>query len=136
LVTPDVVVPTVEARAVLPKEITLKQMVQQTGAVAQLVDAIYRGDIEAMAYAMQLDTVIEPARQHLMPFMREVRVSAQRAGAMNLVISGAGPTLCSICESKRVAQNVIEAMKQIYDNENIKCMVHATQVCMDGARIL
>ena len=55
LVTPNVVVPTVEARAVLPKEITLKQMVLQTGAVAQLVDAIYRNDIEGngVCYAIR-----------------------------------------------------------------------------------
>ena len=89
-----------------------------------------------MAYAMQLDTVIEPARQHLMPLMQEVRKSAKQAGAMNLVISGAGPTLCSICESEDVAQKVIQAMKQVYDNENIDCMVHATHVCRDGAKVL
>ncbi|MBZ0276749.1 MAG: homoserine kinase, partial [Anaerolineae bacterium] len=65
LVTPDVAVPTAEARAVLPKMVSLHDMVTQTGAVARLVDAIYRADIPALAAVMEDDIIIEPARAHL-----------------------------------------------------------------------
>ena len=51
LVTPDVAVPTAEARAVLPKTVALHDMVAQTAAVARLVDAIHRGDVARMAAA-------------------------------------------------------------------------------------
>lgn len=114
LITPDVEVPTAEARAVLPKQIQLSQLTWQTGAVAALVDALHRGDVKALARAMESDTVVEPARSHLMPLIEEIRFVAKRAGALCVVISGAGPTLCAICDDLEVAQRVEKAMSTIY----------------------
>jgi homoserine kinase len=136
LVTPDAPVPTAEARAVLPQTVTLRQMVAQTGGVARLVDALYRGDLEAMAAAMESDGIIEPARAHLMPLLVEVRRAAQHAGALGLVISGAGPTLCAVCDSAPRAQTVAAAMGAVYDNAEIGNITQHTQVCAEGARVL
>src|SRR5215207_2626027 len=115
LVTPNVAVLTADARAVLPKKVSLETMVAQTAGVARLVDAIHRGDLEAMAAAMEADTVVEPARQHLMPRLREVRAAAKQAGALALVISGAGPTMCAVCDNKVTAALVAQTMQAIYD---------------------
>ncbi len=136
LVTPDVAVPTSEARSVLPETISLHDMVAQTGAVARLVDALYRGDLQAVAAAMEDDCVVEKARAHLMPLLTEVRVGAKRAGAMGLVVSGAGPTLCAVCDSADVAQKVADAMAMIYTDADIKSVARATQVNLDGAQVL
>jgi homoserine kinase len=136
LVSPDVAVPTVEARAVLPKEVTLATMVHQTGVVAELVDALYRSDIERLAHAMEADKVVEPARAHLMPYLHEVRFAAKRAGALGMVISGAGPTLCAVCDNSTVAKSVVEAMKAIYDDTGIASRIRSGQVWQDGAQVL
>jgi homoserine kinase len=136
LVSPDVAVPTVEARAVLPKEVSLATMVHQTGAVAELVNALYCNDIERLAYAMEADIVIEPARTHLMPYLHEVRFAAKRAGALGMVISGAGPTLCAVCDNAPVAKQVAEAMKAVYDNVGIASRIRHGQVWQDGAQVL
>ncbi len=136
LVTPNVEVPTVLARSVLPQNVSLKQMVAQTAAVARLMDALYRNDIEAMAAAMEEDGVVEPARAHLMPLLLEMRVVAKQAGAMGLVISGAGPTLCAICDTKEIAQTVAEAMKMRYAEAGISSMIQQTSIAPEGARIL
>lgn len=136
LVTPAVDVPTVEARAALPKTIPLHQMVAQTSAVARLVDALYRGDIEQLGSAMELDEVVEPARAHLMPYLAEVRRAAKHAGACGLVISGAGPTLCAVCDSSEAAALVVTAMKTIYDEVGIRSISRSTQVNLEGARIV
>ena len=64
LVTPCIAVPTSQARAVLPEMVPLTRLVAQTGAVARLVDALHRGDLETMAAAMEGDRIIEPARAH------------------------------------------------------------------------
>lgn len=136
LVTPDVEVPTAQARAVLPQQVSLKQMVKQTGAVAELVDAIYRGDVRAMARAMEADGVVEPARAHLMPYMDEVRVGAKNAGALALVISGAGPTLCAVCETALIAQQVAESMRRIYSSHQMNCLVRTSSISPEGARII
>jgi len=136
LVTPDVAVPTAEARAVLPDSVTLKAMIAQTGAIAQLIDALYRGDIEAMAAAMERDGIVEPARAHLMPLLYDIRAAAKQAGAMALVISGAGPTLCAVCDDAQVAETVAQAMHDTYADGNIKSEARATQVDRQGARVL
>jgi len=136
LVTPDVEVPTAEARAVLPAEVPIKSMIRHTGAVAALVDALYRSDIQAMATAMEFDLVIEPARKHLMPYLEEVRFSAKRAGALALVISGAGPTLLAICDNPTTAANVTQAMEAIYNDAGIQCVGRSSQVLKAGATVV
>jgi homoserine kinase len=136
LVTPAVDVPTAEARAVLPKSISLHQMVHQTGAVARLVDALYRSDVEALGAIMEQDEVVEPARVHLMPYLDEVRTAAKHAGAAGLAISGAGPTLCAVCDSEESSLVVAQAMKVVYDSHEIPSQTHATRVDNDGADIV
>jgi homoserine kinase len=136
LVSPDVAVPTAMARAVLPDRVQLRTMVQQTAHVAHLVDAIYRGDLAAMGEAMEGDQVIEPARAHLMPLLFEMRRIAHAAGALGLVISGAGPTLCALCDNKEIAEKVAAAMRAGYDAANIKNVTRCTGISADGARVL
>ncbi len=136
LVTPNVAVPTAKARAALPKEIPLKMMVAQTAGVARLMDALYRDDLEAMASAMEADGVVEPARAHLMPLLTEMRVVAKKAGALGLVISGAGPTLCAVCDAEGTAERVAAAMKAGYDEAKIGATALHTTVAVEGARVI
>ncbi len=136
LVTPAVEVPTVEARAVLPQNVPLKAMVSQTAGMARLISAIYRCDLEEMAAAMESDGVIEPARAHLMPLLREIRLAAKAAGALGVIISGAGPTLCAVCASAETAGRAAEAMQATYTQAGIQCQAQATTVASEGARIV
>ncbi len=136
LVTPDVEVPTAKARAALPLTIPLKQMVSQTAGVARLIDSIHRGDLYSMAAAMESDGVIEVARAHLMPLLPEMRAVAKAAGALGLVISGAGPTLCAICDTNATARRVAGAMHATYAVAGIGAKSFATQVASDGAKVL
>jgi homoserine kinase len=136
LVTPDIAVPTAEARAVLPEQISLKIMIHQTGAVAELLHALHLGDIRAMAKVMESDQVVEPARFHLMPYMAEVRSAAKKAGALAVIIGGAGPTLCAICDKSDIAETVASAMKSVYTDAEIDCISSACGVLLEGAKLL
>jgi homoserine kinase len=135
LVTPGVAVPTAEARAVLPREIPLKTLVHQTGEVARAVHALYYGDLEMLASAMESDIVVEPARKHLMPRLDECRAAAKAAGAFGVVISGAGPTLAAVCDSKQVAERVADALRAVYDEAGMASVARATGVSRDGATV-
>ena len=136
LVTPHVSVATAGARAVLPEAVSLKTLVHQTGAVALLIDAIYRGDVPEMARAMVQDAVVEPARAHLMPLLGDVRLAAEKAGALGLVISGAGPTLCAVCDDGAICDAVVDVMHNVYQAADIGCDVRHTYVIKDGAKVL
>jgi homoserine kinase len=133
LITPDVAVPTSEARAVLPKEIPLKLLVAQTAEVARAVDALYRGDLCALGAAMEADIIVEPARKHLMPYLDECRAAAKAAGAFGLCISGAGPTLAAVCDSRAAAELVAVALRAVYDAAGMVSVGRVTGVSRDGA---
>ena len=136
LVTPEVDVPTRLAREVLPTHVTLAQMVAQTSAAARLVAALYTGDLPTLAQAMEADGVVEPARSSLMPQLPQARLAARGAGGLGLFISGAGPTLCAVCESEALAKAVAEALRAVYREAEIPCQARATQVDPAGARLL
>jgi homoserine kinase len=128
LVTPGVAVPTAEARAVLPKQVSLHDMVHQTGAVGRLVAAFCLNNIDLLARAMEEDHIVEPARAHLMPGLREVRAEAAKLGALATMISGAGPTLCTLCPSPAVAEQVSAASRAIYEQRGLTCQTRITTV--------
>ena len=137
LVTPNVTIFTADARGVLPQHISLKTMVAQTGAIARLVDALHRGDVREVGAAMESDYVIEPARRHLMPHLDAVRSIVHTTdGGCGLVISGAGPTLCAVCESEQAAAAVAGAMQRVYEDAGIAASVCHTCVDERGARVL
>ncbi len=135
LVTPAVAVPTAEARAALPQTIPLGTYVKQSAAVGLLISALCSGDVRHLAQAMESDIIVEPARQHLMPGLKEVRQAAREAGALGTVISGAGPTLCSICETTNIAHLVSEAQASVYASLNIAAITQVTVPSRDGATI-
>ncbi|MBN1680524.1 MAG: homoserine kinase [Anaerolineae bacterium] len=119
LVTPDIAVPTAQARAVLPTKVTLKAMVRQTGLVATFLHAVYTQNMELMARVMQQDLIIGPARAPLIPGLSEARNAAYEAGAMACFISGAGPTICALCDTPSTAGSVIRAFSDVYQSLGI-----------------
>ena len=136
LVTPHKPVPTDSARKILPKHVTLKTMIHQTGAVAKLIDALHRNDFAALGAAIENDRVVEPARACLMPLHNEARAAAKKAGAAAIFIGGAGPTLCAICESAAIAETTACAMKAVYQAAKIACISQATYVDQRGAFVV
>ncbi len=136
LATPAVAVPTNQARALLPANVSLRQLIHQTGMVGRLVDALHRGDLQALGAAMESDLVIEPARASLMPLLAEMRAVAKEKGAIALFIGGAGPTLCALCDCADVARRVADAMQSAYQAANLQCIAQATRVDSAGATVL
>ncbi len=135
-VTPAVEVPTNGAREILPEQILLKTLIHQTGAVAQLVDALHRGDLHALGAAMEKDQVVEPARAFLMPMLDQVRTAAKGAGAIAVFIGGAGPTLCAVCDSLASAESTVRAMEAVYSEVGMRCIARASRVDRRGAIVV
>ena len=136
LATPAVAVPTNQARALLPGNVSLAKLIHQTGMVGKLIDALHRGDLQALGAAMESAQVIEPARASLMPLLSEMRALAKRNGAIALFIGGAGPALCALCDCAEVARQVAVAMQSAYQEANIQCSAQATRVDRAGAVVL
>jgi homoserine kinase len=136
LVTPGVEVPTAEARAVLPKTVPLTVLVHQTGVIAELVHALHQGNVHLLAQSMQRDAVVEPARASLIPGLEEAREIAMQYGALVMVISGAGPTLCSLCVTMQDAEAVSHSLMTFYDRLGIGAKAYETVPAKEGARVV
>lgn len=133
LVTPDVAVPTAQARAVLPKEVPFPKMVSQTKAVAQLIYGLYSANLELLVKAMAEDGIIEPARQHLIPHFALARDTALAYGAQACIISGAGPTLCIVAPTNELAETSGAAVQNVFISHGIKAIYRVAQVAGRGA---
>ena len=136
LVIPELRIPTAEARDRLPTQIPLQDLVKQTAAIAQLVDALHRQDWRAAVAAMEADCVIEPARHRLIPGLSEARAKAKAAGALGLIISGAGPSLCLFSNDSRSAQAAAAAARAVLATNDIDSQSQFAEISAQGARLL
>ncbi|GAX85505.1 hypothetical protein CEUSTIGMA_g12921.t1 [Chlamydomonas eustigma] len=114
LVNPLFEAPTAEMRAVLPKEVPMKSMINNCCQGGSLVTGILTGDVRLIGESLDSDVIIEPVRGPLIPGMMAVKEAAKAAGAFGCTISGAGPTAVAVVDNPDVAQKVLEAMSQAF----------------------
>ena len=118
---PTVEMKTEKARKILPSNIPIKSFVHNVGHASSMVAGIMLGDVEMMGQGM-FDVIVEPVRSKLIPGYNNVKISALRAGASGVAISGAGHTMVAIVdELKAPTKKVAESMKKAIENEGIAC---------------
>lgn len=118
ILLPEVLVGTREARAILPRAVDLKPLTSNLARASMLVAGVCRRDIGLMGRGME-DRVFEPLRAGLIPHYREVKEEALKAGAAGVAISGSGPAIMALCDSRKVEAGAVgEAMGGIYAGHN------------------
>ncbi|KAG2483320.1 hypothetical protein HYH03_017821 [Edaphochlamys debaryana] len=127
LVNPCFEAPTAQMRAVLPKEVPMKAMINNCCQGGALVAGILRGDVRLVGESLDRDAIIEPVRGPLIPGMMAVKAAAKEAGAYGCTISGAGPTAVAIVDDPAVGQRVAEAMSAAFRSAG-KLEVNTAQV--------
>jgi homoserine kinase len=130
---PDVLVPTKEARAVLPKEVSLKDMVFHIGHSSSLVYAMMAGDLGLIGRSIA-DAVIEPARRSLVPHIKEAEEAAMANGAISSCIGGSGPCILSLFnKDKTDGKAIADAVRKVYSDNGMLCDTWITN-CGPGCR--
>jgi homoserine kinase len=110
-ILPDLVVNTRDARAILPKSVSLADFVFNVGGASMMVVGMLRNDLKLIGESMQ-NHVVESTRAKLIPGYLDVKTGALRAGATGVTISGSGPAMIAICaldEREEVASAMIDA---------------------------
>ncbi len=113
LAIPDFELSTAEARKVLPADYSRADAIFNAAHLGLLVRALETGRGDWLRVAMQ-DKIHQPYRQSLIKGYEEVRSAALSAGACEMVISGAGPTLLALtfpANAPAVAAAMDEAWK-------------------------
>ena len=133
---PEVEVLTVEARALLPAQVPLQSAVNNASALAFMLDAFRAGDWEEVGKYMMSDGIIEPVRAKLVPCYPQVKQAALEAGAPGCALTGSGPAMFAISDSKTGAQHVLEAMLDASRCEKIGCTGHVCAINTTGVTAL
>ena len=113
VIHPQIEVMTADARKILKQDVPLKLAIKQWGNVAGLIAGLMKGDYNLIGRSLE-DVIIEPARNILIPGFEEVKMNAKKAGALGGGISGSGPSIFMLSETKDTAYNVEEEMKKVY----------------------
>ena len=134
-VHPQVEVKTSDARQILKKNIQMKDAVKQWGNVAGLVAGILKNDNQLISRSLE-DVLVEPVRSILIPKFDEVKKQSLVLGALGGGISGSGPSIFMLSETKEIAEKVAENMRKIYNEIGIENFVYVSKINDQGIRIV
>ena len=135
IIHPQIEIKTSEARAILPKEIPLKNAISQWANMGSFVHALHTADYELLKRSL-LDVIVEPYRSKLIPHFDSVKKSVIDAGALGCGISGSGPSIFTLCRGIENAKNVESAMKKIYSQTPISFYTYVSGINTEGIKIL
>ncbi len=132
VVHPKIEILTKDARNVLSDRVTLSQTIQQSGNLGGLIIGLYNQDLELIQRSLN-DTIIEPQRAKLIPHFYKVKEAALNHQALGCSISGAGPSIFTLCTSKAIAENVGQAMQKTFTDNKIASDLFISKINPKGA---
>ena len=135
LVHPHVEVLTRDARAVLPKQISLKTGIGQWANTAAFIAGLYESDYGLIGRAVQ-DHVAEFVRAKLLPHFHDLKSQVMKSGALACSISGSGPSVFALCESEAHAKKISGGMKRFYTKHKIGAQTFYSKVNTTGVKVI
>ena len=136
LLHPDVELSTREGREALGDTVPLEEAVVQWGNTAAFVQALHSRDWELLSDSLE-DRIAEPFRSAFVPAFAAVRQAAVTTGALACGISGAGPSMFSLCRDEESGEKVGASMMSAYRaNAEPTATLYRSAVAKTGAGIV
>lgn len=135
VIHPQIEVRTADSRKILKTKITLADGIKQWGNVGGLIAGLFTADYDLIGRSLE-DHIVEPIRSILIPGFKEVKSEALLAGALGCGISGSGPSIFSFSKGKQTAEQVGQAMENVYRNIGVDYEIHVSQVNSKGIKIV
>ena len=135
IIHPQIEIKTAISRAILPKNVPLKNAIIQWANVGSFIHSLHTSDYPLMQRSLH-DVIIEPHRSKLIPHYNEVKQQTLKVGALGTNISGSGPSIFSLCKGIESANKVRDVMRNIYSNTGIEFDVHVSKINTQGVKIL
>jgi homoserine kinase len=133
VVHPQIEVRTADARAILKKQLLLKDAIKQWGNVAGLVAGLTLKDYDLIGRSLE-DYLIEPVRSILIPGFDEIKKRSKEAGALGGGISGSGPSIFMLSKTAATAGAVAAEMSAVYETLGVVYHTYVTNVNTQGIR--
>ena len=135
IIHPKVKVSTKEARKLLPSEVKLKDAVKQWGNIASLVYGFSTRDLNLIKSSM-VDHIVEPVRSKLIPHFDEIKENVLKNNAIGCSISGSGPSIFALSESRQNSMKILSEMQKIYNKYNVKYHGFCSKINNKGIEVL
>ena len=132
LAIPDFELSTAAARQVLPARVSREDAIFYTAHLGLLLRGLETGNQSWLKGALQ-DKLHQPYRKTLINNYDAIHLAALSAGAYGMVISGAGPTLLALTDTKN-SQAVVAAMASEWQSQGIKAEVKLLELDRNGAK--
>ncbi|ASM49057.1 homoserine kinase [Pseudoalteromonas espejiana DSM 9414] len=124
---------TAKARSVLPKELSMHAGVEFAQRLSAFSSLLLTQRFDDALSIMQ-DDIAEPYRAPLITGFSEAKANLPALGAEVVSISGAGPTLFTVCKTLEAAKQCASWLENNYINEQGFC--HICKLDNDGTRQL
>lgn len=131
VIHPQIEIKTADARALLPQNVPLRDAVKNWSNLGAFVAAIISGDTSLLARAMT-DHIVEPVRSKLIPLYAEVKAASHEAGAIGGGISGSGPSVFMLSDTRTGAELVEAAMTSVYSRSGIDFRTYVSAISGNG----
>ena len=135
VIHPQIEIKTSEARAMLPKDVPLKEAVRSWSNLGSLVAALAKGDHGLIARSM-VDTIVEPVRSSLIPKFDELKAASLAAGAIGGGISGSGAVVVLVKIMPETAVSVWRVIHDVFSENGIPFNIHVSRIDTRGVRIV
>lgn len=135
LVHPHIELRTEDARKILRTQIALKDAVAQWGNTAGLVAGLLQADFGLISRSLQ-DVIVEPLRAALIPSFISVKEAALASGALGASISGSGPSVFALSQSRAVAEKVGTGMQAAFSSGGMETDLFISPINTEGPRLL
>jgi len=129
---PDFYISTKQARAALPRKVSVKNAVYNISRAVLVTEAFRTGDLSLLGKTMT-DKLHQPYRLKLIPGAWSALEAAKEAGAAAVALSGAGPSL--IAFSSKAEAGIGESMKRAYEAAGLSTRIFNLRVSGRGAEI-
>jgi homoserine kinase len=125
---------TADARAILKKQLLLKDAIRQWGNIAGLVAGLTLKDYDLIGRSLE-DYLIEPVRSILIPGFDEIKQGCKAKGALGGGISGSGPSIFMLSKTADIAEAVAAQMSSVYERLGVDYHTYVTTINTEGIRI-
>jgi len=135
IIFPDVEVKTSEAKALLPKTLSIPDARNQWANVAGVISALYSGDYTLLKKSVS-DVIAEPVRKNLIPGYEEVKRIMCEHGSVGFNISGSGPSMFSFFSNEQDIERVKPKVRALYQKSGNELMLHTSRINQHGSIII
>jgi homoserine kinase len=117
LLIPNFEVSTNAARQLLPPTISTEDAATNAANASVIAIAFATQNYDLLRGSLH-DRLHQPFRTPLIPFLPEVLVAAEKAGALGGWLSGSGSTIATVCMGKEKTKQIATAIKKVAPKES------------------